>query len=45
MKNLLKSAWTRFVNYLNTSAGSDDHTALGGYAGLCDLGHGDNDTH
>jgi hypothetical protein len=46
MKNLLKTVWTKFVNYLNTApAGSGDHTALGSYAGLCGIDHNDHDHH
>ncbi|HEY4073873.1 MAG TPA: hypothetical protein VGM52_12295 [Herbaspirillum sp.] len=39
MKNTLKSAWLKFVNYLNAPVGSRDSTAMGSYAGLCGLGH------
>jgi hypothetical protein len=44
MKNLFKITWKKFVDYLNTApAGSDDHTSLGSYAGLCGLGDNDHD--
>jgi hypothetical protein len=45
MKNTLKTMWTRFVNYLNTApASSRERTGMGSYAGLCNLGH-DEDNH
>jgi hypothetical protein len=46
MKNLFKITWRKFVDYLNTApAGSDEHTSLGSYAGLCGLGDNDHDHH
>lgn len=46
MKIILKNAWTRFVIYLNTTpASSREHTALSGYAGLCDMNQGRDQRH
>ena len=46
MKNMLKTMWSRFVNYMNSApVGSRGQAALGSYAGLCDLGHGEDGRH
>jgi hypothetical protein len=45
MKNTLKTAWMKFVNYLNAPVGSRNNTAMGSYAGLCGLGHSDDSHH
>ena len=45
MKNTLKTAWMKFVNYLNAPAGSRDSTAMGSYAGLFGIGHNEDSHH
>jgi hypothetical protein len=45
MKSTLKTIWMKFVNYLNAPAASRKSTAMGSYAGLCGLDHGEDNHH